>query len=197
MRQLSFYSVEAHPPRIADLAGLLCGPGQAVRFGSSGAARLSVVVTDRWRVVALRAVCAERGVQAEVATSAEGNPLLRTAFRTDLSELTAQWTRGAVKAVPAGIELVGPTLRVWALTAGQRDGSGYLLGLDPHAEDTHEPLAVAMSMAGLVVVPAPAGARGQGRPSPALRLTGRRRLARLVELIGDPPPGTPADAWPA
>jgi hypothetical protein len=196
VRQLSFYSVEAHPPRIADLAGLLCGPGQAVRFGSSGAARLSVVVADRWRVLALRSVCAERDVQADVATSAEGNPLLRTAFRTDLSALTAQWTRGAVKAVPAGIELVGPILRVWALTAGQCDGSSYLFGLDPHAEDTHEPLAAAMAMAGLAVLPAPAGARGQSRSSPALRLTGRRRLARLVELIGDAPPGTPPDAWP-
>jgi hypothetical protein len=192
VRQLSFYSVEAHPPRVADLAGLLCGPGQAVRFGSSGAARLSVIVTDRWRALALRAVCAERGVQAEVAASAEGNPLLRTAFRTDLSALTAQWTRGAVKAVPAGLELAGPILRIWALTAGRRDGGGYLFGLDPHAEDTHEPLAAAMAMAGLVQVPVPVS-RGGG---PALRLTGRRRLARLVELIGDAPPGTPADAWP-
>jgi hypothetical protein len=191
VRQLSFYSVEAHPPRIADLAGLLCGPGQAVRFGSSGAARLSVVVADRWRVLALRAVCAERGVQAEVATSEEGNPLLRTAFRTDLSALTTQWTKGAVKAVPAGLELAGPILRVWALAAGQRDSSGYLLGLDPHAQDTHKPLATAMTMAGLA--PVQVGARGGG---PTLRLTGRRRLGRLLELIGDAPPGTPADAWP-
>lgn len=191
MRQLSFYSVEAHPPRIDDLAGLLCGPGQAVRFGSSGAARLSVVAADRWRALALRAVCAERGVQAEVATTAEGNPLLRTAFRTDLSALTAQWTSGAVKAVPAGLELAGPMLRTWALTAGRGEGSGYLFGLDPHAQDTHEPLAAAMVMAGLA--PVPIGVRGGG---PALRLTGRRRLARLLELIGDAPPGTPADAWP-
>ena len=191
MRQLSFYSVEAHPPRIDDLAGLLCGPGQAVRFGSSGAARLSAVVADRWRALALRALCAERGVQAEVATTAEGNPLLRTAFRTDLSDLTALWTRGAVKAVPPGLELAGPVLRVWAITAGQRDGGGYLLGLDSHAEDTHEPLAAAMTMAGLA--PVPIGVRSGG---PALRLTGRRRLGRLLELIGDAPPGTSADAWP-
>lgn len=192
MRQLSFYSVEAHPPRVADLAGLLCGPGQAVRFGRSGAARLSVVVDDQWRVAALREVCAERGVQAEAAISAEGHPLLRTAFRTDLSDLTAQWTKGAVKAVPAGLELAGPILRVWALTCGHRDGSGYLLGLDPHAEDTHEVLAGALARAGLAAVLV--GARGS---NPALRLTGRRRLNRLVELIGDPPPGNPSDAWPS
>jgi len=191
VRQLSFYSADAHPPRVADLAGLLCGPGQAVRFGHSGAARLSVVVVDRWRVLALQDVCAERGVQAEVATSAEGNPLLRTAFRTDLSGLTAEWTRGAVKAVPDGLELTGPILRVWVITCGVRDSSGYLLGLDPHAEDTHEPLAVALARAGLAAVLV--GARGA---HPAMRLTGRRRLARLLELVGDPPPGTPADTWP-
>ena len=191
MRQLSFYSVEAHPPRVADLAGLLCGPGQAVRFGNSGAARLSVVVADPWRVRALLDVCAERDVQAEIATSAEGNPLLRTAFRTDLSDLTASWTRGAVKAVPAGLELAGQILRIWALTAGHRDGTGYLLGLDPHAEDTHEPLGAAMARAGLASVLV--GGRGG---SPALRLTGRRRLNRLVELIGDPPVGVPEDGWP-
>jgi hypothetical protein len=192
VRQLSFYSVEAQPPRVADLAGLLCGPGQAVRFGNSGAARLSVVVLDEWRVRALCDVCAERGVHAETATSAEGNPLLRTAFRTDLSGLTSEWTKGAMKAVPAGLELGGPILRVWALTSGYRDGSGYLLGLDPHAEDTHEPLAAALARAGLAAVLV--GGRGS---HPALRLTGRRRLTRLVELIGDPPPEMPVDGWPA
>jgi hypothetical protein len=191
VRQLSFYSVEAHPPRIADLAGLLCGPGQAVRFGNSGAARLSVVVLDQWRARALRDVCAERGVQAEMTRSAEGSPSLRTAFRTDLSGLAAEWTKGAMKAVPAGIEMAGPVLRIWGLTSGHRDGSGYLLGLDPHAEDTHEPLVAALARAGLAFVLV-----GGRSGHPALRLSGRRRLARLVELSGDPPPGIPAEAWP-
>jgi hypothetical protein len=191
VRQLSFYSVEAQPPRVADLAGLLCGPGQAVRFGNSGAARLSVVVADRWRVEELLTVCAERDVQAEVGVSDEGRPLLRTAFRADLAELASDRTRGAVKAVPADLELAGPALRIWALATGSRDGTGYLLGLDPHAEDTHEPLAAALARAGLA--PGLVGARGG---HPALRLTGRRRLARLVELVGDPPPRAPAGTWP-
>ena len=32
---------------------------------------------------------------------------------------------------------------------------------------------------------------------PAYRITGRRRLARLAELVGERPPAAPADAWPA
>lgn len=191
MRQLSFYSADAHPPRIADLAGLLCGPGQAVRFGRSGAARLSVVLVDQWRALALHDACTERGVQAELATSAEGNPLLRTAFRTDLSALTAEWTKGAMKAVPAGLELTGQVLRTWALTCGDRDSGGFVLGLDPHAPDTHEPLGAALARAGLAAVLV--GGRGA---HPMVRITGRRRLGRLAELVGDPPPRVPAAAWP-
>jgi hypothetical protein len=191
VRQLSFFSVDARPPAVADLAGLLCGPGQTVRFGRGGSARLSVVLTEPWRAAALAAECAARGVLAELATSDEGLPLLRTAFRADLAELAAAWTRGAVKAVPAGLQLDGPALRLWALAAGRRDGRGYAFGLDPHAPDTHEPLAAAMAGAGLPTVTL--GARGGG---PALRLTGRRRLGRLVELVGGPPDGADPDAWP-
>lgn len=193
MRQLSFFSVDARPPAVDDLAGLLCGPGQAVRFGRGGAARLSVVVPDAWRVVALAAECATRGVIAELARSDSdgGLPLLRTAFRADLAELAATWIRGAVKAVPDGFVPDGPALRLWAQAAGRCDGRGYLLGLDPHAPDTHEPLAAALARAGLT--PVPLGARGGG---PALRITGRRRLNRLVELIGAPPDGAPDGVWP-
>jgi len=33
--------------------------------------------------------------------------------------------------------------------------------------------------------------------APGYRITGRRRLARLAELVGDPPTAAPADHWPA
>ena len=191
-QQLSFYSVDARPPAVADLAGMLCGPGQTVRFGRGGSARLSLVVADRWRVVALAAECAARGVLAELAVSGdEDRPLLRTAFRADLAELAAAWTRGAVKAVPAGYVPDGPALRLWAQAAGRCDGRGYLLGLDPHAPDTHEPLAAALARAGLT--PVLLGPRGGG---PAVRITGRRRLGRLVELVGAAPPGAAPGVWP-
>jgi hypothetical protein len=189
---MSFFSVDARPSVVADLAGVLCGPGQAVRFGRGGSARLSVIVADRWRVVALAAECAARGVVAELATSDAGLPLVRTAFRADLAGLAARWTRGAVKAVPAGFVPDGPALRLWAQTAGRPDGRGYLFGLDPHAPDTHEPLATALTMAGLA--PVLLGPRAGG---PALRLTGRRRLGRLAELVGAVPDGAPPDAWPS
>ncbi|MCU1649444.1 MAG: hypothetical protein JWQ60_593, partial [Pseudonocardia sp.] len=44
--QLSFFSAEASDARLDDLAGLLCGPAQVVRFGASDTARLSIVLAD-------------------------------------------------------------------------------------------------------------------------------------------------------
>jgi hypothetical protein len=188
--QLSFYSAEACTPRVADLAGLLCGPGQAVSFGRGTAARVSVVVPERWRAGALARAFAERGVAAEVGISDEGHALVRTAFRVDLTALAASWLRGAVKAVPSGFDLDGAALRLWVLTAGRPAESGYLLGLDPHAPETHEPLQRALAMAGL-----PAALLGIRAGGPALRVVGRRRLARLLELVGDPPQGA-EPCWP-
>ncbi|RCW40191.1 hypothetical protein DFQ14_11271 [Halopolyspora algeriensis] len=192
MGQLSFFSAEARLPRIADLAGILCGPGQAVGFGRGTAARLSVVVADTWRADSLVAACAERGVEAELGRSDEGYPLLRTAFRADLTELAGRWLRGAVKSVPSEFVPDGPVLRLWVLTAGHPDaGGGYSLGLDPHAPDTHAPLASALDRAGL---PAKlVGPRGGG---PVLRVSGRRRVERLAELVGPVPAGAVGRCWP-
>ncbi|WP_433267526.1 hypothetical protein ACQPZF_01725 [Actinosynnema sp. CS-041913] len=67
MGQLSFFSAEARPPCVADLAGLLCGPGRAVGFARGRAARISVHLDERWRGLALVAALAERGVQARLA----------------------------------------------------------------------------------------------------------------------------------
>jgi hypothetical protein len=189
--QLSFYSAEARAPCVADLAGLLCGPGQAVSFGRGTAARVSVVVPERWRAAALAGALAERGVEAEVGTSDEGQALVRTAFRIDLTALAAAWLRGAVKAVPSGFDLDGPALRLWVLTAGRPADSGYLLGLDVHAPETHEPLRRALALAGL-----PSVLLGVRAGGPALRVVGRRRIGRLVELIGRPPRGA-EPCWPA
>lgn len=191
--QLSFFSSEARSPRIVDLSGTLCGPGQTVGFGAGTAARLSVVVDEPCRARALAAAYAERGVDAELARSAEGHPLVRTAFRVDLVPLATAWLRGAVKSVPAGFELDGPALRMWALAAG-RPGPGaatYLLGLDPHAPDTYEPLASALARAGL-----PATLLGPRSGGPLLRIAGRRRLHRLSELVGCVPAGADGGMWP-
>jgi hypothetical protein len=185
--QLSLFSADARPSTLSDLGGLLCGPGQIVRFGAGDQARLSIVLSDAARAPAVRAACAEAGVAAQAVVTGSGATALRTAFRCDLAELATAWTRGAVKMVPPEWQLDGPTLRLWALTAGAPDGrGGYLLGLDPHATQTHQALVAATTRIGLP----PARVRG------ALRISGTRRVGRLTELVGPPPVLMPAGAWP-
>lgn len=198
MAQLSFFSADARAPCRADLAGLLCAQGQVATFASS-AARLSVVTDDDWRARALAEELELRGVDAGLARSESGHPFVRTAFRSDLIALAKAWTRGAVKAVPPGLALDGAALRLWAIASGRRADAeraqGFLLGLDPGAPDTHDPIWRAVARAGLVPVSRGGsllGARGGG---PAVRISGRKRLLRLIELVGDAPPGG-QDAWP-
>ncbi len=196
MGQLSFYSAEASAPRLTDLAGVLCGPGQATGFGVRTAARLTVATGSRWRAVALLAACAERGVAATLTSTPtsidDGGHVVRTAFRADLVGLAGAWTGPAGKSVPEGFTIDGVTLRLWAVVAGQWCESGYLLGLDPAGPQTHLPLVVALLRAGLPVALVDDDAGGR-----AVRVSGVRRLARLVELVGAPPPGVPGHDWPA
>jgi hypothetical protein len=174
---------------VADLAGLLCGPGQIVRFGVGEQARLSIVLPDATRAPAVRAACAAVGIPAQAVVTESGATAVRTAFRCDLVELAQAWNRGAVKSVPAEWQLDGPTLRLWALSAGEPDGrGGYLLALDPQAPQTHMALIAAATRAGI----SPARVGG----GIALRISGTRRVARLVELVGPPPAWTPDGAWP-
>jgi hypothetical protein len=189
--QMAFFSAESMQPGVADLAGLLCGPGQVVSFANA-AARVSVVLHEAWRRDALAAAFSERGIEPELHESEEGHPLVRTAFRMDLISLAAAWTKGAVKAVPTGLALDGASLRLWVMASGQWTDNGYLLSLDPRAPDTHEPLQHAATRIGLQT--ALPGARSGG---PGLRLTGRRRLGRLVELVGGAPCVDAEPFWPA
>jgi hypothetical protein len=188
--QLSFFSAESVPPAVADLTGLLAGPGQVVTVGSG--ARLSVVVDEPWRSTALAEMITAAGLPAEVSHTEENTPLVRTGIDPRLLAIATDWTRGAVKRVPAHW-LPGPReLRAWVLAAGCPEADRYLLGLDPHAPDTHSPLASALMRVG--IAPTLIGTRG-GRP--ALRISGRRRLMRLVENVGEPPESPEAlSAWP-
>jgi hypothetical protein len=186
--QPSLFSAGARPPRTGDLAGLLCGPGQIVRFGTGDTARLSIVLPDPVRAPAVIASCAAVGIAAECVVTESGATAVRTAFRRDLVELARSWTRGAVKTVPPGMLLDGTVLRVWLLAAGRWDGRAAELHLDPHAPDTHLPLVAAATRAG---VPPAWSAR-----SATLRITGTRRLRRFAELVGPRPPTVPPDEWP-
>lgn len=194
MEQMSFFAAEADGPKPADLAGVLCGNGQIAMFGRT-AARLSVVVEQRARAGVLAEEFGRCGAEAEVAAaggSAQNEHcLVRTAFRADLLELAGQWSRGAMKSLPAGFELDGGTLRLWTLACGWAGERGYLLPLDRRAPDTHRPLLAALGrigLAGSIVGPRAGG--------PAVRVTGRRRLASFAELVGEPPEGAES-AWPA
>jgi hypothetical protein len=193
--QLSFFSAESVPPAVADLTGILAASGQVVLVGSGAqqAARLSVVVDRLWRAEGLAEMIAETGLSPEIARTDENTPLVRTAVDRRLIAMAAAWTRGAVKTVPPHW-LPGPReLRAWTLAAGTPEAADrYLLGLDPHAPDTHTALASAMMRVG--IAPTLIGTRGA---RPALRISGRRRLLRLVENVGEPPGDTEAfSLWP-
>lgn len=191
MGQLSFFSAEARRPGVGDLAGVLCGPGQTVGFGRGTAARLSVVLTEHWRARSLVVACAERGIDAQIGRCDDGRLAVRTAFRSDLTGLAAQWLHGAVKSVPEGFVPDGQALRLWALTSGGWVPGGYVLGLDPRAPRTHQPLLTALTQSGV-----PARLVGPQRGGPALRIAGRRRIERLAELVGPLPDGVVEHTWP-
>ncbi|WP_163755700.1 hypothetical protein [Mycobacterium botniense] len=190
MSQLSFFSAESVPPAVTDLTGVLAATGQVVLVGEG--ARLSVVVDQLWRASALAEMIDQAGLVAEIAYTDENSPLVRTGVDPRLHAIAAQWTRGAVKTVPP-LWLPGPReLRAWTLAAGSREADRYVLGLDPHAPQTHSPLAAALMRVG--IAPTLIGTRGA---RPALRISGRRRLGRLVENVGEPPGVAEALAhWP-
>ncbi len=194
MSQLSFFTAESVPPAVADLSGVLAASGQIVMVGARdvAGARLSVVVDQLWRATALAEMIHEAGLDPEIARTEEDTPLVRTAVSELLRPIATEWTRGAVKTVPSRW-LPGPReLRAWTLAAGTPEADRYLLGLDPHAPDTHSPLASALMRVG--IAPTLIGTRG-GRP--ALRISGRRRLSRLVENVGEPPADPEAlSLWP-
>ena len=187
--QLSFFSAGTRPAGVDDVEGLLCGPGQVVRQG--GAARVSVIVTDEWRTGVLLALFAEIGLEGEVADSHEdGGTTVRTAFDERLVPLAVRWSGGGAKRAPADLTLDGPRLRWWAAAAGRRTDLGYVLMLGPQDEAVWPAAGAALVRAGLPAVQI--GPRADG---PAYRITGLRRLQRLRELVGERPPGVPADAW--
>ena len=190
---MSLFSAEARPAGLADLAGLLCGPGRIERFGAGDTARFAVPLPYPDREPTLRAVAAARDVTLRVDDSGEA---VRSAYRRDLVPLAGAWTCAqGVKRVPADFQLDGATLRLWALAAGTPDlRGGYLLLLDPEAAHTHGPLVAATTRAGLP--PARLAPGECGVPGPALRISGARRIERLTELVGPVPAGLALADWP-
>jgi hypothetical protein len=206
LRQLSLFGVEAAEPSPTDLAGLLAGPGVLTRMG--GTARVSVRVDAAWRVHALIPELVMRGftaswvpVEAPAAEAedaeaeetethaAETGFEVRTAYSSRLSGLGRAWLDGTVKRAPGRFFLSGPRLRLWAVAAGSPRPGGYelRLGADDTAR-TWDAVDAALTRAGVpgVVVDSTA----------VYRITGRRRLTRLAELVGERPSAAPAGVWP-
>jgi hypothetical protein len=192
--QLSFFGAGERPAEVTDLAGLLCGPGQIVRSGVG--ARLGVVLgvpadQPSWRADAILATFADCGLGGERVATVDDLAAVRTEFRPELAGLAAEWIRGAMKVPPRGFALSGSQLRLWAMAAGHRDDYGYLLTLGESDETGWTAIGAALSAAGLT-----AALMGPRAGGPAYRITSRRRLARLAELAGDPPPGATESDWP-
>lgn len=187
---MSLFSAETDDAAIDDLAGLLAAQGQSVH--TQVGARVSAVVADLWRAQAICRGIRDTGLDAEVGESEEGSPLARSEANPRLTALHRRWSSGAVKAVPEGWTPSPRALRLWVLAAGRPEGIHYVLGLDPHAPDTHAPLATSLMRIG--IAPTLVGVNGR---QPALRVTGRKRRTRLLETVGAPPldPGAQA-AWP-
>jgi hypothetical protein len=188
-RQLSLFGVEAVEPSVADLAGLLAGPGEVVRMG--GTARVSVVVGNAWRVHVLVAELALRGLSATWSGTAAGGHAVSTSYTSALARLGAAWLRGTAKRPPAGFHLTGPRLRLWAAAAGSAEPLGFQLRLGEPDEACWDAVGAALAAIGL-----PAALLDARSGGPAYRITGRRRLARLAELVGDRPAAAPAAQWP-
>ncbi|AVT34589.1 hypothetical protein C6361_19175 [Plantactinospora sp. BC1] len=181
--------MEAADPSVGDLAGLLAGPGELVRMG--GTARITVVVDAAWRVHVLVAELARRGLTASWLGRVAEQHGVQTSYSTLLAPLAASWLRGTVKRPPGTFFLTGPRLRLWAAAAGTPEPLGFVLRLGAADEACWEPVGAALAAIGLPAVLLDAGAGG-----PAYRITGRRRLARLAELVGDRPPTAPPSQWP-
>ncbi|MFI7602772.1 hypothetical protein [Actinoplanes sp. NPDC049681] len=219
-RQLSVFGVEAVDPSLTDLAGLLAGPGRLGRMG--GTARVTVRVDAAWRVHVLAEELVSRGLVVNwhpisektrdepvveltsVPVDQEGDEIapaarepeperdgddaeqtvafeVRTAYSSRLNGLARAWPP------PAGrLFLNGPRLRLWVAAAGAPVSQGYALGLDPDGTlDTS--VDAALTRVGLA---------GTIQTGPAYVIAGRRRLARLAELIGERPAAAPARLWP-
>jgi hypothetical protein len=188
-RQLSLFGAEAAEPSVADLAGLLAGPAEVVRMG--GTARLSIVVDAAWRVHVLVAELARRGIAATWEPAGEQGHLVRTSYASTLAPLAVAWLRGGGQRPPAGFHLNGRRLRLWLAAAGSVEPGGLRLGLGSAAAGW-EPLGAALAAVGL-----PGTFLDEAAGGPAYRITGRRRLAHLAELVGDPPPAAAPTHWPS
>ncbi|HEX6869573.1 MAG TPA: hypothetical protein VF163_00620 [Micromonosporaceae bacterium] len=190
-RQLSLFGVEASPPDPADLAGLVVAGAELDR--RDGAVRASIAVDDPWRASALVLECARRALAATSVPAVGGQVVVRTAYTGRLVPLADAWRDAYGPRPPAGFLLDGRMLRLWVIATGRFEppGVAYALALGPAAVPEQVGGALAAIGLGAALV-SPRGGRGV-----RFRLVGRRRVARLAELVGEPPAQAPERVWPS
>lgn len=188
--QFSLFGAEAADPVIEDLDGLLLAGGDWVRLEQDSAARLSVLVADKWRAAALQRELAARLLASDTVEAPGGLIAVRTEITELLSSHAARWTRGACLRVPPNLVLSASGLRLWTITSGRADEAGYLLAMADSDGPLHR--AAGGQLAKLGVAAIDVGIRG----GPGWRITSAKRLRRLAELLGEPPAGAEGD-WPA
>lgn len=188
--QFSLFGAEVAEPVVEDLDGLLLAGGDWVRTEKASAARLSVLVADGWRAQALGVELRDRGLDSDVADAPGGLLAVRTEITERLVAHAARWTIGASLRVPLGLVLGASGLRLWALATGRVEEAGYLLGTAEPDGPVHR--AGGGQLAKLGVAAVDVGVRAR----PGWRVTSAKRLRRLAELIGEPPPGAGRN-WPA
>ncbi|MER5458979.1 hypothetical protein ABT008_29865 [Micromonospora sp. NPDC002389] len=188
-RQLVFFGAETGEPGVADLAGLLAGPGEVHRMG--GTARLSVEVDAAWRVHVLVTELGRRGVRATWEPAGDRRYAVRTAYTRTIVPLAAAWLRGPTQHPPPGFQLDGRRLRLWLAAAGVAETPDFVLQLGGTDPDRWAAVGAALHAVGLtgeLLAPTAGG--------PAYRIAGRRRAARLAELVGERPDAAPPGTWP-
>jgi hypothetical protein len=133
----------------------------------------------------MRLTGAEQTEGGEAAEEEPGVPEtvfeVRTAYSSRLNGLARAWPPPVGK-----LYLDGPRLRLWVAAAGAPRRTGYALGLN---SDGVLDSAVAAALDG-------AGLAGTIQAGPAYVIAGRKRLARLAELVGERPQEAPARLWP-
>ncbi|MDQ3716841.1 MAG: hypothetical protein M3381_12630 [Actinomycetota bacterium] len=188
--QLPLFDDPSADLEIADLEGLLVAGAALVQRAAE--ARLSIVVSERWRADALVEAFDLRGLPGEQVQTFDARVAVRTPFHRSLLPMIERWSRGSSKLPPVDWRLTPARVRLWTLATGRTDPSGYLLGLG-RTDDAScwSAAGTALAAAGLAGVLL--GSRAGG---PAYRIVGQRRSRRLVELVGPVPAQAPPGAWP-
>ncbi|HZM84635.1 MAG TPA: hypothetical protein VFC19_53620 [Candidatus Limnocylindrales bacterium] len=167
-RQLVIFSADSARPSTRDLAGLLVGAAHVTAMG--GTARVSVKVDAAWRVHALAAEFAARGLSIAW-EHVQDNFLVHTSYSTALRGLNP----------PSFLD--GCRLRLWFTASGRVDDGSILLKLGNNHALARRALA-------------PLGLDGAIERGPAIRIRGADKVARLADLIGQRPPPAPESVWP-